>query len=66
MNRITTKPAAVQPTAPPPEAAETPLPPQERGLGWSIALAVWVAAFVVLVLYEAWNFVFPLVRWMFR
>ena len=64
MNRITTKPDA----APPPAlvAEETPLPPQERGLGWSIALGAWVVAFVVLVLYEAWNFVFPLVKAMFR
>ena len=66
MNRSTTKPDPAHPVVTPPAATETPLPPGERGLGWSIALAVWVVAFVVLVLYEAWNFVFPLVRGMFR
>ena len=66
MNRIPTKPDAVPPAVPNPEPVESPLPPQERGLGWSIALTVWVVAFVVLVLYEAWNFVFPLVQGMFR
>ena len=66
MHRITTKPESAPPVAPTLGAPEEPLPPQERGLGWSIALAVWVVAFVVLVLYEAWNFVFPLVRAMFR
>jgi hypothetical protein len=66
MNRITTKPDAAPPPAPPASAEESPLPPQERGLGWSLALGTWVVAFVVLVLYEAWNFVFPLVKAMFR
>ena len=66
MNRITTKPEAAPPVAPTPEAVETPPPKEERGLGWNIALAVWVVSFVVLVLYEAWNFLFPLVREMFR
>ena len=64
MNRITTKPDA-SPPAPIPAPSEPALPPHERGLGWSIALGAWVVAFVVLVLYEAWNFVFPLVKAMF-
>ena len=66
MNRITTKHDPAHPVVTPPTATETPLPPGERGLGWSIALTMWIVAFVVLVLYEAWNFVFPLVRAMFR
>ena len=65
MNRITTKPDSAQPIAPTRDVAESPPAPPERALGWNIALAVWVVAFVVLVLYELWNFVFPLVRAMF-
>ena len=66
MNRITTKPEATHPVAPTEVVPVTTLPTEERGLGWNIALVVWVVSFVVLVLYEAWNFVFPLVRGLFR
>ena len=66
MHRITTKPDPALTVAPTPDASVTPTPSPERGLGWNIALAAWVVAFVVLVLYELWNFVFPLVRAMFR
>ena len=66
MHRITTKPDPAHPIAPTRDAIEPPTPTPDRGLGWNIALAVWVVAFVVLVLYELWNFVFPLVRAMFQ
>jgi hypothetical protein len=67
MSRFSTK-AGPQETAParvsPP--AESPPEVPQSGLGWTVALSAWVIGFIVLVVYELWNFIFPLVRGMFR
>lgn len=69
MNRFTTKPAtdatetAASKVSP---GAEPSPPPAESSLGWNVALSIWVVGFIVLVMYELWNFLFPLVRGLFR